>query len=133
MTDFNKYLFVCYANQNRSIVGESVFRDLLTGRGFSVGGFKELGEFDFYVDSAGINPKDESRRFDNVIVAGVRNVFVADERIRRLLRSDFNFDDEPRTVNLEIPDIYDITNDRKRKVLEEYMRLRLVYYLPRKG
>lgn len=133
MDGLNKYLFVCYANKNRSIVGESVFREMLLGRGFRVGNFKESGEFDFYVDFAGINPEDESRRFDNVMNEGVRTIFVADERIRRLLKSDFNFDDEPRTVNLEIPDIYDIANERKKRVLEEYMWLRLVYYLPRRG
>ena len=128
----NKYLFVCYANKNRSVVGEQIFRSMLLERGFSVGSFQDSGEFDFYVCSAGINPEKESQRFSVSMVEGVRNIFVADERIKRLLRSDFKFEDDLRIVNLDIPDIYDISNDRKRRILEDYMRIRLAYYLPRR-
>jgi len=128
----NKYLFVCYANKNRSIIGEQVFRGMLIERGFRVGSFQDFGEFDFYVGSAGINPEDKSKEFSVSMVEGVRNVFVADERIKRLLRSDFQYEDDSRIINLDIPDIYDITNDRMRIILEDYMRIRLAYYLPRR-
>lgn len=97
----NKYLFVCYANINRSIVGERIFKKMLLERGFRVGGFQDSGEFDFYVGSAGINPEDKSKEFSLSMVEGVRNVFVADEHIRRLLKSDYKYEDESRLVNLD--------------------------------
>jgi predicted protein tyrosine phosphatase len=128
----NKYLFVCYANKNRSIIGERVFKEMLSGRGFRVGGFYDSGDFDFYVGSAGINPEEETKCFSLAMVEGIGTVFVADERIQRFLKRDYNFEDESRTVNLNIPDVYDITIDKQRRVLEEYMRLRLVHYLPRR-
>ncbi len=128
----NKYLFVCYANKNRSIVGERIFKEMLSERGFRVFGPENPLDWDYSVSSAGINPEDKSKEFSVSMVEGVRHLFVADEHIRRLLKSDFNFEDESRMVNLDIPDLYDITVDKKRKVLETIMRCRLFPYLPRR-
>jgi len=105
---------------------------MLSGRGFRVGGFKDSGDFDFYVGSAGINPEEESRCFRLEMVEGVRTVFVADERIQRFLKRDYQYDDESRIVNLGIPDIYDISNERHKKALERVMVEKLVFYLPRR-
>ena len=128
----NKYLFVCYANINRSIVGERIFKEMLTKRGFRVGGFQDSGEFDFYVGSAGINPEDKSREFSISMVEGVRNVFVAHEITRRLLKSDFQYEDDSRIVNLHIKDDYDIDIPREKTILENILRRRLAPYLPRR-
>jgi len=128
----NKYLFVCYANKNRSIVGEQVFKEMLTERGFRVSGPENLLEWDYSVSSAGIKPEDKSKEFSVSMAEGVINIFVADEYIKRLLKSEFNFEDDLRMVNLGIPDLYDITIDGKRRVLEEYMRVKLFPHLPRR-
>jgi len=128
----NKYLFVCYANKNRSITGERVFREMLKERGFRVGGFNDSGDFDFYVGSTGINPEDQSRCFRLEMVEGVRTVFVADERIQRFLKRDYQYDDESKIVDLDIQDDYDIREERHKKALERIMAAKLVFYLPRR-
>jgi protein-tyrosine-phosphatase len=128
----NKYLFVCYANINRSIVGERICKDMLIRRGFRVGGFQDSGEFDFYVGSAGINPEDKSREFSISMTEGVRNIFIAHELTRRLLKSDFQYEDDSRIVNLHIKDSYDISVPEEKRVLENILRRRLAPYLPRR-
>lgn len=128
----NKYLFVCYANKNRSVVGERVFREMLLERGFRVGGFQDSGEFDFYVGSAGINAEEESRCFRLEMVEGVKTVFVADERIQRMLKHDYQYDDESRIVNLDVPDRYDVSIEKEKRALEGVMARKLVFYLPRR-
>ncbi len=128
----NKYLFVCYANINRSIVGERICKEMLIRRGFRVGGFQDSGEFDFYVGSAGINPEDKSREFSISMTEGVRNIFIAHELTRRLLKSDFQYEDDSRIVNLHIKDSYDISVPEEKRVLENILRRRLAPYLPRR-
>ncbi|MBP7708375.1 hypothetical protein KA107_01720 [Candidatus Pacearchaeota archaeon] len=133
MRDPNRYLFVCMANRNRSIVGERVFRQMLTAKGFSVGSWDEQEKKDFYVGSAGMVLVDEvGRRFEASMLEGTRNFFVANDTVRYYLRKWHKIGADSRLVDLDIPDVYDISKAWQEDQLYEILRKKLAPYLPEK-
>ncbi len=136
MIKYNRNLFVCSGNVDRSVAGEIIFREGLEKKGFSVGKFSDLDGFDFYVGSAGIDvaEKDKmngSMQLTEDMARRANRIFSIDEMITTELMSKYGVR-KSKIVQL------DIFEGRSLMVYEEAISLygefrrKLEKYLPRR-
>ena|SRR3989344_4680074 len=122
-----KFLFVCYANQNRSKTGERVFKELLEKKGYKVS--DDVGaRKGRVVLSAGFETNGHGRQLSKELADKFDEIFVMGRWMVDELAEVYG-QDSRKVVVLDIPDVY----KRDDPELISLLRLKLSEYLELEG
>ena len=129
----DRYLFVCMGNVDRSVAGESIFRELFGARGFDVGKLNERKGHDFYVGSAGLivsnaNVMNGSVQLTNEMARKVGTVFSIDALVTKGLVKSYNVPGR-KIVQLDIEDGRSLLIEEEAQSLYGEFRRKLTDYL----
>lgn len=103
------YLFVCWANMQRSPTAEKVARELLDANGVKI-----------KTKSAGLSALSE-QPINKTWVNEAGLIFVMEEYMKTFITKQYEI--EPgRIINLNIPDIYERNNPRLIQILTEKLK-----------
>jgi|GEM_PF-803917 len=103
------YLFVCWANMQRSPTAEEVAKGLLEANGMKI-----------KTKSAGLSPLSE-QPINKTLVNEAGLIFVMEEYMKTFITKQYGI--EPgRIINLDIPDIYEKNNPRLIQILTEKLK-----------
>ena len=122
-----KFLFVCYANQNRSKTGERIFRELLEERGYKVSDDVDARR-GRVVLSAGFETNGEGRQLSKELADKFDEIFVMSRGRSEELTETYK-QDPRKIVILDIPDVYRKDDPE----LVGLLRLKLSEYLELEG
>jgi hypothetical protein len=129
----NRYLFVCMGNVDRSVAGETVFKELLEREGFNVGKLNEKKICDFYIGSAGLfvsasNLVNGSVQLTKVMARRVGNIFSSDSHVTRGLVTNYNVPIK-KIIQLDVEDGRSLIVPEQANELYEEFRRKLGGYL----
>jgi len=103
------YLFVCWANMQRSPTAEEVAKGLLEANGMKI-----------KTKSAGLSQLSE-QPINKTLVNEAGLIFVMEEYMKTFITKQYGI--EPgRIINLDIPDIYEKNNPRLIQILTEKLK-----------
>jgi len=122
-----KFLFVCYANQNRSPTAEKVFRELLKKRGYRVSDNIDAKK-GRVVLSAGFDTNGHGRQISKDLTDKFDEIFVMSRGMSEELTETYK-QDPRKIVVLDIPDVYRKDDPE----LVGLLRLKLSEYLELEG
>jgi len=114
------YLFVCYANRNRSPRGQKIFQEMLVEAGYKVWNVNALTDADYEVCSAGTNADENGNDMNEELGQRMDVVFALDPSILETLVNDFRVP-KRKIINLDVPDIY--TSKELEVILTRKLRL----------
>ncbi|MEK6952782.1 MAG: hypothetical protein AABX29_07245 [Nanoarchaeota archaeon] len=122
-----KFLFVCFANENRSPTAERVFRELLEKGGYKVTDdlYSKRGKV---VLSAGFEPSEKGRRVSRELCDSVDEILVMNRWMIDELAEKYG-QEAGKVTTLDIPDVYGKDDPE----LMSLLSLKLREYLELKG
>ena len=107
--NLSTYLFVCWANMQRSPTAEKVARGLLQANGVKT-----------KTKSAGLSPLSE-QPINKILVNEADLIFVMEEYMKTFITKQYGIE-QGRIINLDIPDIYERNNPRLIQILTEKLK-----------
>jgi len=126
-----KILFVCYANERRSITAEFVFKQMLVERGYTFS--KDPKGTELYVDSAGVNvnPQDYNvKQMTKELGDSANKIFTFSRNIEATLAA-IHQQNPAKIINLEISDRWQCGHPELMGIIKEKLTPYVFeWYLP---